>query len=271
MASNLSPGTTRRVTIDSLLLQFLDTHPVNPNAALSYYTNPNNVPNYNSHNANSNYASTAPGPGPLPGVRPPLATADANRPVSTLSASMAPVVGRKRKGGPSMTPEESDPASKKARKSAFSATGPFYLDVSSVNLPGEATHSVPVYDMCDTVRRKIRAALRRDGVTQAAFLRAIAATYSDGRKIQNKQLNDFLSKKGPLSGNRSCIYYAAYVFFEKVRIRDGKDKDKDRLAVEKQWPGGVDTVRDCTYVWTRADAVHMGRYGGIHSVHYGKG
>jgi len=140
-----------------------------------------------------------------------------------------------------------------------------------VSLSGEATHSVPVYDMCDTVRRKIRAALRRDGVTQAAFLRAIAATYSDGRKIQNKQLNDFLAKKGPLSGNRSCIYYAAYVFFEKVRIRDGKEKDKDRLGVEKQWPGGVDTVRDCTYVWSRADAVHMGRYGGIHSVHYGKG
>lgn len=130
---------------------------------------------------------------------------------------------------------------------------------------------MPVYDMCDTVRRRIRAALRRDGVTQAAFLRAIAATYSDGRKIQNKQLNDFLSKKGPLSGNRSCIYYAAYVFFEKVRIRDSKEKDKDRLAVEKQWPGGVDTVRDCTYVWSRADAVHIGKYGGVHSVHYGRG
>lgn len=147
-----------------------------------------------------------------------------------------------------------------------SASGHFYLDVSAISLHGEASHSVPVYDMCDTVRRKIRAALRREGVTQAAFLRAIAATYSDGRKIQNKQLNDFLAKKGPLSGNRSCIYYAAYVFFEKVRIRDGKEKDKDRLAVEKQWPGGVDTVRDCSYVWAGPEGAYLDKYGAVHQI-----
>ncbi|CAI4217413.1 unnamed protein product [Parascedosporium putredinis] len=207
MSSNLSPGATRRVTIDSLLLQFLDAHVINPHAAVSYYTNPNNIPKpHNPPNSYPHYgsASTDSSSGLLPAVRPPLATADVNRPVITPSASTAPASERKRKGGPS-TPEESEAASKKARKSAFSATGPFYLDVSSVSLQGEASHSVPVYDMCDT-----------------------------------------------------------------VRIRDNKEKDKDRLAVEKQWPGGVDTVRDCTYVWSRADAVHIGKYGGVHSVHYGR-
>lgn len=91
MSSSLSPA-TRRVTIDSLLLQFLDTHPVNPNAAVSYYTSPSNAPN---HNVNSNYyasTGTGPVPGALPAVRPPLATADANRPVSALLVRVNPLL-----------------------------------------------------------------------------------------------------------------------------------------------------------------------------------
>jgi len=89
MSSSLSPA-TKRVTIDSLLLQFLDTHPVNPNAAISYYTSPSNAPN---HNVNSNYyasTGTGPVPGALPAARPPLATADANRPVSALLVRVNP-------------------------------------------------------------------------------------------------------------------------------------------------------------------------------------
>lgn len=117
------------------------------------------------------------------------------------------------------------------------------FDVSAIKLDGESTISVPIYDSCDEVRKKIRAYLREPGVTQAAFLREIAKTYPEEKKIQSKVLNDFLGKKGPSAGNTSSTYYAAYVFFEKLRIRDGKPKSKHREEMEKQWAseGGVDT------------------------------
>ena len=34
----------------------------------------------------------------------------------------------------------------------------------------------------------------------------------------------FMRKKGPAAGNTSMAFYASYVFFEKMRIRDGKPK-----------------------------------------------
>ncbi|RAL63328.1 hypothetical protein DID88_003753 [Monilinia fructigena] len=117
------------------------------------------------------------------------------------------------------------------------------FDVSAIKLDGEFTTSVPIYDTCDEVRKKISAYLREPGVTQAAFLREIAKTYPEEKKIHSKILNDFLGKKGPTAGNTSSAYYASYVFFEKIRIRDGKPKSKHREEMEKQWAssGGVDT------------------------------
>ncbi|KAF7878798.1 hypothetical protein EAF04_000001 [Stromatinia cepivora] len=117
------------------------------------------------------------------------------------------------------------------------------FDVSAIKLDGESTASVPVYDSCDEVRKKISAYLREPGVTQAAFLREIAKTYPEEKKIQSKVLNDFLGKKGATAGNTSSVYYASYVFFEKLRLRDGKPKSKHREEMEKQWAseGGIDT------------------------------
>jgi hypothetical protein len=86
-------------------------------------------------------------------------------------------------------------------------------DVSAIQLEGEAEGNVPVFDSCDEVRRKISAYLREPGVTQAGFLREIAKTYGDGRKIQSKLLNDFLGKRGASAGNTSSVFYSSYVFF----------------------------------------------------------
>lgn len=116
-------------------------------------------------------------------------------------------------------------------------------DVSEVKLEGEKEVAVEVYDSCDEIRRKVNAYLREPGVTQAGFLRDIAKTYEDGRKIQSKVLNDFLMKKGASAGNRSAVFYSSYVFFEKVRIRDGRPKSRHRLDMEKLYKedGGFDT------------------------------
>lgn len=139
---------------------------------------------------------------------------------------------------------EASPASKgKAKTPKAPKATTATADVSEVTLPGQETDSVPVHDSCDAVRRKINAHLKLPGVTRAAFLRDLGAQFADSVNIQSKQLNDFLAKRGPLAGNTSRVYYAAYVFFEKRRVAMGQDKSQHRLGMEKAYPEGVDMSR----------------------------
>jgi hypothetical protein len=126
------------------------------------------------------------------------------------------------------------------KKKSTEAVDDMKMDVSNIHLDGEEHKDVPVYDTCDEVRKKIRAFLCQDGVTQAVFLREIAKTFGNGRKIQANMLNEFLGKKGPNSGNLSSVFYASYVFFEKMRIRDGKPKTAFREEMEDIWDGVLD-------------------------------
>lgn len=51
--------------------------------------------------------------------------------------------------------------------------------------------------------------------------------------------------KGADTGNTSCVFYAAYVFFEKLRVQEGKPKSKHREEMEAIWAskGGFNTTR----------------------------
>ncbi|KAH7323458.1 hypothetical protein BKA65DRAFT_435342 [Rhexocercosporidium sp. MPI-PUGE-AT-0058] len=151
---------------------------------------------------------------------------------------------------------------KKAKTAAPAING----DLNAIQLEGEADVSVPVFDSCDEIRKKIRAYLAASNGTQAEFLREIAKPYHDGRKIQSKVLNDFLGKKGPCAGNTSAVFYGAYVFFEKMRIRDGKPKSKHRLDMEKAYPGkGMDTKRRQDFVTCMAgEKPYLDSLGQIH-------
>jgi hypothetical protein len=120
-----------------------------------------------------------------------------------------------------------------------------------VYLEGEFTGDVPVYDSCDTVRRKIQAHLREPGVTQTAFAREAAECLSNGRKFQSKQVSDFLRKKGPTGGAECGIYYGAYVFFEKHRIHRGDKKTKARLQAEVDFPCGRE-LKERRYMWVKS-------------------
>lgn len=116
--------------------------------------------------------------------------------------------------------------------------------MSGIELGGEDDESVPIYDTCDEIRRKIAAYLREPNVTQTGFLRELAKMLTDpSAKLQSKQLKDFQTKKGALEGQTSRIYYAAYLFFEKQRLLQGKSKSKKRENNEKVWAleGGIDT------------------------------
>ncbi|KAL3480421.1 hypothetical protein BJX99DRAFT_254724 [Aspergillus californicus] len=112
-------------------------------------------------------------------------------------------------------------------------------DVSGICLPGEEEEDVSVFDTCDEVRKKIRAHLRDSKMTQADFCRAISKTFPD-KVLSGSSLAAFMRKSGPSSGNSCQTFYAAYVFFEKLRIRDGKPKTKFREEMEGIWKNGFD-------------------------------
>lgn len=117
------------------------------------------------------------------------------------------------------------------------------IDISAVHLAGEELDGVPVYDSCDEVRRRISSHLSKDGVTQAQFCRDMKAQlHLSDTKMQSNQLTAFRSKKGANQGNTSSVYYAAYVFFEKVRLAQGSAKTKHRLGMEDAWPNGADRI-----------------------------
>lgn len=102
------------------------------------------------------------------------------------------------------------------------------MDISSVQVDGEDDFSLPVYETCDTMRRKIRDVLKKDGLIQAGFCSAMAQAATTDKPPQPAQLARFLSQKGPLSGNTSVVFYASYVLLEKMRIRDLKPRSKFR-------------------------------------------
>jgi hypothetical protein len=108
---------------------------------------------------------------------------------------------------------------------------------------------VPVFDSCDEIRRKINAHLKKPGVTQAQFCRDLHAQLQGpsrpAKPFQGTQLTRFRNSKGALTGAKSLVFYAAYVFFEKMRIKEGKPKSKHRLEMEEEWGReGIDRTVD---------------------------
>ncbi|SLM41049.1 hypothetical protein LPUS_11936 [Lasallia pustulata] len=110
-------------------------------------------------------------------------------------------------------------------------------ELKKVHLDSEENEQVEIYDTCDEVRRKIAAHLRRPGVTGAGFCRNICAVAypNESKAISGSQLKSFQTKKGPNEGNSSAVFYGAYVYFEKLRIKEGKKKSKKREQMEEAW------------------------------------
>lgn len=129
------------------------------------------------------------------------------------------------------------PAKKAKATSASASSAAPATDISDISLPGEDNGRVEVYDTCDEIRKKINAHLVKPGVTQAGFCRDLMAQIHTGVKVQSKQLSDFRNKKGPRMGNTSSVFYAAYVYFEKLRLAEKKPKSKHRKDMEEAWSG----------------------------------
>ncbi|KFZ24180.1 hypothetical protein V502_01343 [Pseudogymnoascus sp. VKM F-4520 (FW-2644)] len=154
----------------------------------------------------------------------------------------------------------SEPAAKRRKQDAPAAKRPVdnsIYDVSDIHLEKEERDAVPVFDTCDDVRTKIRAFFRQPDCTQAALLRKLGVQYIMApRALRSPQVNTFMRQKGPLEGNSSGIFYAAYVYFEKLRIKQGKKKSAKREEMEKKWgPGGVDRTAGGGTFWCKPGEV----------------
>ncbi|KAK8131031.1 hypothetical protein PG984_007469 [Apiospora sp. TS-2023a] len=122
-------------------------------------------------------------------------------------------------------------------------------DLSRIHLEVGDDGLVPVFDTCDEVRLKINEHMKNTpGLTAAQFCRDLYV-HLRGTKftgLQSKQLNDFKAKEGPRAGCSSSLFYAAYVFFEKLRIAQGQPKSQHRITMETIWAsqGGFDLKND---------------------------
>ncbi|KAI0639284.1 hypothetical protein C8Q77DRAFT_1152272 [Trametes polyzona] len=125
-----------------------------------------------------------------------------------------------------------------ARKGGAAAAPASWRDVV---LEGEEEGCVPVYDDCNDIRRKIRALQKEPGFKVTHWLRDIG-------NINNNSYQRFMKASGPTGGAENGTYYAAYVYFEKRRIAEGKKKSPKRLRIEAEHPGGL-PLEDRRRVW----------------------
>ncbi|KAJ3554702.1 hypothetical protein NM688_g2971 [Phlebia brevispora] len=105
----------------------------------------------------------------------------------------------------------------------------------------DADGSVPVYDDCNEIRRKIRLLQKESDFKITHWLKEIG-------NINSNSFQRFMKAKGPTGGASNGTYYAAYVFFEKKRIFEGKKKTPTRTRNESQHPNGFE-LREHRYVW----------------------
>ena len=115
--------------------------------------------------------------------------------------------------------------------------------VVNVNVDGESNSNSNVYDSCPQVVTKMKAFLQRDGMTKSLLLSALG-------NINNNSLNRFMaSKKQDQCGN--IAYRAGYVFFEKLRILEGKPKSSARIKNEANNPEGFSVVKERAGLWVK--------------------
>ncbi|OSD06103.1 hypothetical protein PYCCODRAFT_1431921 [Trametes coccinea BRFM310] len=100
-----------------------------------------------------------------------------------------------------------------------------------VVLEGEEEGEVPIYDDCNDIRRKIRHLEKQPGFKITHWLKEIG-------NINYNSYRRFMRATGPTGGAENGTYYAAYVYFEKVRIFEGKRKTAKRIDNEIEHPGG---------------------------------
>jgi hypothetical protein len=91
-----------------------------------------------------------------------------------------------------------------------------------------------VYDDCNQIRRKINTFLRSGRLNQTKLLKFLG--------VNSNSFHRFMNQKGINGGSGNGMYTAAYDFFERLRVLEGKAKTQKRLGAEQRFgPGGRPT------------------------------
>ncbi|OCH96525.1 hypothetical protein OBBRIDRAFT_787082 [Obba rivulosa] len=170
---------------------------------------------------------------------------------SDAIASVEEEVDAKSPVGSDSEGENALPVAKKARvsdapeassstKKKIKQTKPQYQSWQEVPLEAEEDE-VPVYDDCNEIRRKIRLLQKTPGWKVTQWLKDIG-------NVNNNSYQRFMKASGPTGGATNGTYYCAYVYFEKVRIMEGKKKTAKRIRNEQEWPNGM-PLEDRRNVW----------------------
>ncbi|KAF8898589.1 hypothetical protein BD779DRAFT_22150 [Infundibulicybe gibba] len=112
---------------------------------------------------------------------------------------------------------------------------------TDIKLEGEDEGSVPIYDDCGEVRRKIRILQKTPGWKVTHWLKEIGG-------INSNSFNRFMKEKGRTDGASNGTYPAAYMYFEKNRILEGKKKTATRVSNESIHPNGF-PLENRRHVW----------------------
>ncbi|KAF9479049.1 hypothetical protein BDN70DRAFT_879204 [Pholiota conissans] len=114
-----------------------------------------------------------------------------------------------------------------------------------IKLPREDEREIPIYDDCNEIRRKIRRLQKTPGFKLNHWLKDIG-------NINNNSYARFMRYEGETGGASNGTYYAAYVYFEKVRILEGMKKTTTRLANERQHSRtGFSRKLPSRWIWVR--------------------
>ncbi|KAJ7169681.1 hypothetical protein C8R46DRAFT_205344 [Mycena filopes] len=115
------------------------------------------------------------------------------------------------------------------------------IEWQDVELDTNSDGTVPVFDFPGEVRRKIRLLLATPDFKVTHWLKEIGG-------VNSNSYGRFMKEKDKTAGAANGTFYAAYVYFEKVRIAEGKKKSAGRQKNEIDYPRGF-PLEDRRKVW----------------------
>lgn len=148
---------------------------------------------------------------------------------------------------------------KKATTSDYPKDANNLIDVSTIYLEDEEDSDVPIYATATDIRRELTTLLQTPGISAAGLCRTLSA--ASGLTISTTRLTTFRNKgkKGGASvdGADSPVFYAAWVYLEKVRLLTGGRKSKHRLEMEEAWGEDGMSRRGLQTVVVTADTMSL--------------
>ncbi|KAI7513193.1 hypothetical protein KC347_g1800 [Hortaea werneckii] len=161
--------------------------------------------------------------------REPLKETDGNKQTPKRGTKRSSTDGKSGDEPNSKTPKKNGGKEKPDPNHVYTAS-----ELSDIHLEGEENEETPIFETCNDVRRHLNDTLKH--TTQANLARQLDALCPESN-VSVRHLKKLLEFKGVQGGAHSPAFYAAYVYYEKIRVRQNKNKGKKRQTMEEIWGG----------------------------------